>query len=193
MTTDAPLRSTLDHRPRSARSWWLAWPRATLALFLLGLAACGGTLAPSSSLPPSAPSPLVGKRMPDFALPAVDGTKVDTAALRGKVLVVKFFANYCAPCKKTLPAAEQLSKSRPEVAVIGISEDELAAEAQQTVTTYGLTFPVVHDRDNLVAGRFQVTEMPIAFVVDGAGMIRWAADDTHDEADLVRAVEAAGR
>ena len=106
-------------------------------------------------------------------------------------MVVKFFANYCAPCKKTLPAAEELARRRPEVSVIGISEDELASDARRTVATYGLTFPVIHDRDNLIAGRFGVTEMPIAFVIDAAGVVRWAADDTHNEADLERAVDGA--
>ena len=141
--------------------------------------------------PPTAPSPLVAQQLPDFARPTLAGPRVDTEQLRGQVVVIKFFAKYCEPCKKTLPAAERLHQDQPDVAFIGVAEDEYAADVDHMIQTYQLTFPVVHDRGNVLSGRFRVSEMPISFVADGSGTIRWVAGEQHAEEDLERAIAAA--
>lgn len=91
-------------------------------------------------------------------------------------MVVKFFASYCEPCTRTLPDAERLKKARPDVLVLGINEDEYQQTARDLVSEYGLTFPVIHDTDNVLAGRFRVRDMPVTFVLDREGKVRWVAD-----------------
>jgi thiol-disulfide isomerase/thioredoxin len=144
----------------------------------------------AGGLVPSAPSPLLGKPLPDIERRALDGSMIDTKSQRGSVVVVKFFAKYCDPCKRTLPVAEQLHQARPEVVFIGVDEDEYASEAEQMVRTYRLTFPVVHDAGNALAGRFRVGELPVTFVADATGTIRWVAGETQNEDDLGRAIDA---
>jgi thiol-disulfide isomerase/thioredoxin len=140
-------------------------------------------------VPPSAESPLSQHVIPDFDRRALDGPKVDTKALRGKVVVVKFFAEYCEPCKRTLPAAQEMhEKYAGKVAFVGVSEDEQESTARRVVATYGLTFPVVLDRGNVLAGRFRVNEIPVTFVVDAQGTVRWVGGPSHSETDLERAV-----
>jgi cytochrome c biogenesis protein CcmG/thiol:disulfide interchange protein DsbE len=129
--------------------------------------------------------------VPDFARPTVAGDRFDTRAARGKVLVVKFFAKYCEPCKRTLPAVEALHKERPGVSFVGISEDEHEADSVDVVRQYGLTFPVVHDEDNVLSGRYRVDEMPVTFVVDRGGQIVWVGKAKATEDGLARAIEAA--
>jgi cytochrome c biogenesis protein CcmG/thiol:disulfide interchange protein DsbE len=155
------------------------------------IAALGSLACAAGPPPPSAQSPILGRAMPEFKRRAVDGRAVDTQALRGQVVVVKFFAKYCEPCKKTLPAAERIHQADPGVAFIGVAEDEYAADVDHMIQTYRLTFPVVHDRGNVLSGRFRVSEMPISFVVDRAGTIRWVGAEQHTEADLERAIAAA--
>lgn len=163
-----------------------------LALATLPLAApaCGGAAAP---MPPSAASPLAGNPLPDFQRRSLGGAQVDTKGLRGRVVVVKFFAKYCEPCKKTLPAVESLAKERAEIAFIGVAEDEYEADVQEVVGTYGLTFPVVHDRGNVLSGRYRVSEMPVTFVADAQGVVRWVGGPGQSEDDLARAVSAIGQ
>ena len=55
----------------------------------------------------------------------------------------------------------------------------------------GLSFPVVHDASNVLAGRFRVSSMPMTFVADATGMIRWVGAEGQTEGDLRQAVQAA--
>lgn len=143
--------------------------------------------APSGP-PPSAPSPILDASLPGFQRPTVNGEAVSTKE-GGRVTVVKFFAKYCEPCKKTLPEAQRLSQSHPDVLFVGIAEDEYQSDVQAMITQFGLTFPVVHDRGNVLAGRFRVDELPITFVADAAGTIRWVGDGTTSESALEAAIE----
>ena len=95
------------------------------------------------------------------------------------------------PCKATLPAAERLHEAHPEVLFVGIDEDDTTDTARTVVQRFGLTFPVIHDTDNVLSGRFRVSAMPMTFVADGSGVVRWVGGDGQTEDDLRRAVEAA--
>ena len=75
-------------------------------------------------------------------------------------------------------------------AFIGISEDEYASDAQSLVDGFGLSFPVVHDQGNVLAGRFRVSEMPVTFVIDGQGVVQWVGGPGQDEDDLASAIAA---
>jgi len=162
---------------------------APLALALALAPAC--TKGPATP-PPSAPSPLAHGEVPDFSRPTLTGARIDTEQLRGRVVVIKFFAKYCAPCMETLPAAERLHREHPEVAFVGISEDEYASDAQALVDGLSLSFPVVHDQGNVLAGRFRVDEMPVTFVVDGAGVVQWVGGPGQGHEDLEAAIAAYG-
>jgi thiol-disulfide isomerase/thioredoxin len=140
-------------------------------------------------LPPSAPSSILDKPLPGFARRAIGGEAVSTREPSGHVVVVKFFAKYCAPCKKTLPAAQKLHESDADLMFIGIAEDEKRADIDEMVATYGLSFPVIHDRDNLLAGRFRVSVLPATFVADGRGRIRWVGGEKQSESDLAAAID----
>ena len=162
-------------------------PTALLLLLasLLALPACG-----PGALPPSAPSALLAQALPDFQRPALDGAKVDTRASRGQVVVVKFFAKYCEPCKRTLPAAEELHQAHPDVLFIGVAEDERADDVRDVVTTYHLSFPIVHDVSNVLSGRYRVSDMPATFVADASGKIVWVGGPENTESGLPIAISA---
>ena len=149
--------------------------------------ACG---APAAKPPPSsAPSPLHDQALPEFQRPTLRGDTFDTKELAGRVVVVKFFAKHCVPCRRTLPAAETLHRDHPDVGFVGVSEDENAQAADQQVRMYQLSFPVVLDQGNVLAGRFRVAELPAAFVTDKNGRIAWIAGPNQTEDDLRQAVE----
>ena len=74
--------------------------------------------------------------------------------------------------------------------MLGIAEDERESDVRDVATTFGLTFPIVHDTGNALSGRFRVTDMPITFVADKGGRIRWVGGPDQTEAELEAAVSA---
>jgi thiol-disulfide isomerase/thioredoxin len=142
--------------------------------------------------PPSVAHPLVGQPIPEIRhRSTLDGRPFEPSQLAGKPVLVKFFADYCVPCKETLPAAERIHEAHPEVFFLGIAEDESSDTAVALAKRFGLTFPIIHDGGNVLSGRFRVSSMPMTFVADATGVIRWVGGEGQTEADLTRAVEAA--
>jgi peroxiredoxin len=157
------------------------------ALFVAAASACATAPPPP---PPSSPSTLLGAPAPTFRRPTLRGEAFDSAAVGPRLLVVDFFASYCRPCQRTLPALEALHAERPDVAIVGVSLDEDEGRAATVVTRHRLTFPVVLDGGHALAGRYRVTELPSAFVVDAGGRIIWVAGPGAPEDALARAVSA---
>jgi peroxiredoxin len=149
------------------------------------LCSCGQAALP----PPSAPSALLEKPAPSIERRALDGSTVSSAALRGRPVLIEFFAEHCKPCLKSLPALAELSASAPELVIVGVSEDEDEATAVRLKADLGLAFTVIHDRDHVLAGRYRVVDLPATFVLDPRGNVRWYGDRPHDAAELERVVE----
>jgi cytochrome c biogenesis protein CcmG/thiol:disulfide interchange protein DsbE len=160
----------------------------TYSAFVVAIVAGCSASRPAA---PSAPSPLLSAKAPEFRRATLDGPTLETTTLRGKVVVVDFFAEHCAPCVRSLPALEALHKSMPDVAILGVSEDDEVSGARRMVQRHGLSFPVIHDEGHVLAGRYRVTEMPATFVVDARGVVRWRG--TTESADDVRAVVESAR
>lgn len=142
---------------------------------------------------PSLEHPLLGAPLPSIARVTLDGGKLEPDSLRGRVVVVKFFAEYCKPCVRTLPEAERLHGAHPSVAFVGVDEDDSIETAARLAARYRLTFPIVHDRDNVLSGRFRVTELPVIFVADTKGTIRWVGNGAASELDVGSAIEELSR
>jgi peroxiredoxin len=148
------------------------------------IGACAGR-----SLPPSAAQGLLDEPMPDFERTTVNGGIVRASELRGRIVVVEFFAKYCEPCKHTLAAAEKLHRRRKDVVFIGVAEDERRDDVLWLIAEYDLGFPVIHDASNSLSGRFRVREMPATFLIDRTGSIRWVGGPGQAEDDLAHALK----
>ncbi|MNC94381.1 Thiol-disulfide oxidoreductase ResA [compost metagenome] len=72
--------------------------------------------------------------------------------------------------------------------MLGVSEDERQSTARELVSRFQLSFPVVHDAGQILAGRFRVTEMPATFIAGSDGTIQWVGDAEQDEDALERAL-----
>jgi cytochrome c biogenesis protein CcmG/thiol:disulfide interchange protein DsbE len=160
----------------------------------LSVSAIGGACAHQESVaaapPPSSPSRMLDAPFPAFHRPTLQGGTFDSSGASGRLMVIDFFAAYCRPCHRKLPALEALHRRDPRVSVVGVSLDETGDAARKSVTRHHLTFPVVHDAGNVLAGRLRVTELPISFLVDGQGRIRWVGGPDQPDDALARAVAA---
>jgi thiol-disulfide isomerase/thioredoxin len=116
-----------------------------------------------------ATSQLVGKPAPAFALPAVDGPAVALAALRGQVVVLDFWATWCGPCEIAHPLLLALHARHPDVAIIGISDED-----EQVIRDHGASpYPLVRDADATVARDYIVSGIPHVVLIDRAGIVRF--------------------
>jgi thiol-disulfide isomerase/thioredoxin len=164
---------------------------ALILVIVLGGSSCLASEPNETTMPASSQNRLLLQQLPQFRRRALAGAPFDSEEAAGKVVVVKFFAKYCAPCQRTLPEAQRLHRRWRDVAVVGIALDEDPGAVWQQVRRYQLTFPVVHDRGLVLAGRFRVTQMPIAFVADRSGRIVWVGGPDKTGGELWQAVRAA--
>src|SRR5512140_2776862 len=142
-------------------------------------------------MPPSSPSALLGRPAPDLRSRAVAGPAVDPSSLSGKVVVLDFFAEYCIPCRPRLALAERLRRELPEVAFLGVSLDDTAEAARRQAIRSGIGFPVLHDPQFVLAGRFRVNVLPAVVVIGRGGDVAWVGGPEQSEGAIRQAIRAA--
>lgn len=144
---------------------------AALALAACSLLAC---TTPSAPTPTPTKDPMVGKLL---ALSAADlrtpGT-VELGAERGKVVIVDFWASWCAPCRESLPFYERLYAARAKdgLRVLGVSIDVDRALAERFLQEVPTTFAMAWDADQRLAAQLALDTMPTALLVDREGVVR---------------------
>jgi peroxiredoxin len=118
----------------------------------------------------------VGEPPPEINLADLNsGKKISLGALKGKVVVVDFWASWCAPCKEEMPVLESLYKRFKDsgLVIIGVSVDNEAANAKKFLTSVKVSFPIVHDAAHQVTGKYSPPRMPTSYVIDKTGKIRF--------------------
>jgi peroxiredoxin len=119
--------------------------------------------------------PKVGSAAPHFALPRLDGGgTLSLAALRGKAVVLNFWASWCVPCKSEAPAIEQLWRryKGQGVVFVGVDTNDASSDARRFVSAHGITYPVVVDKGGLVAAnRYDIADLPVTYFVNRQGRL----------------------
>lgn len=112
-----------------------------------------------------------GDAFPSFAGAAIVG---EVPATAGKVVVVDFFASWCAPCKASIPALSKLQSEYAArgVVVIGVGIDEDPAKHAAFVARLAPAFTTVHDRSQQLVRQVEVPSMPTTFIVGRDGRVR---------------------
>jgi peroxiredoxin len=118
--------------------------------------------------------PLVGAPAPEVVLKDLQGQEVKLSDLRGKIVLLNFWATWCKPCKEEMPAMQtSYDKLRDQgFVVLAINELEDTERVAEHVRTHNHTFLVVMDHDNHVANRYGVVGLPASFLVDRQGIVR---------------------
>ena len=149
---------------RGLRPTWVA--AGVIALLVLVL--LGNALIDRPSEPPQ-----VGSPVPDFRLTALDGSEMNLAAQRGKVVVINVFASWCAPCREEAAALEQTWQDYQDQGVqfFGIAYKDADSKAQAFLDEFGVTYPSALDPSNRTPRAYGVTGVPETFVVDRQGLL----------------------
>ena len=111
-----------------------------------------------------------GTTPPPFEGPTLDG-HLSSSDVRGKVVLVNFWATWCAECRPEMPVLERLHRELGArgLAIIGINAREAAPAVRRYATELRLTFPLVLDPDGAVSGRYGVVGLPVTFLVGRDG------------------------
>lgn len=117
-------------------------------------------------------APLPGYRAPDFTLTAINGETITLSALRGRPVVLNFWATWCPPCRVEMPFFQRASANyNGRAIVLGISDGETADVVTRFAAQNGLSYPLLPDSDSQVSRQYATRALPTTFFIDADGMI----------------------
>lgn len=157
-----------EHPPKRT-SWMALLPVAVFAV--IGGAFYWGLFNNDDRLP----SALIGKPVPEFDLPPIDGRSdgLSTTNLKGQVSIVNVWASWCVPCRVEMPLLNELA-ARDEVVIFGINHKDRAREALAFLQELGDPYTKIGaDRNGRASIDWGVYGLPETFVVDAEGRIAY--------------------
>jgi cytochrome c biogenesis protein CcmG/thiol:disulfide interchange protein DsbE len=111
-------------------------------------------------------------RAPDFALSRLDGKgELSLASLRGKAVVVNFWASWCVPCRDEAPVLDETWRKYRDrgLVVVGVAVRDFSEDSRRFARRYGMTYPIVKANGNAVERDYGITGVPETFFVDREG------------------------
>jgi thiol-disulfide isomerase/thioredoxin len=152
------------------------------ALLIEGAASTVKSAAESAcgALRPSPMTPALRALVPEFDLPDLAGNGVTLRSLRGRPVLVSFFATWCPPCVEEAPSLEELALrlgDKATVALVSVDED---LDALKKFYAKGSRATVVRDESRKVPESFGTSKFPESFLLDGWGKVRYAFINKRD-------------
>ena len=132
---------------------------------------------------------------PSFTLPSRGGDNVSLASLKGKVVMLNFWASWCGPCRQEMPLLEQMHKRYSAIGftLVGVNVDANSKDAEEWLSKTPVSFPVLFDRDSKVSAMYDVKAMPSTVFIDRQGNVRalhrgYKAGDEGEYLNQIRAL-----
>ena len=153
--------------------------RAAAALLL----STGLVVAPAQAAAPMTPAP-------DFTLRTLEGKNLRLKEQRGQVVLVNFWATWCAPCRQEMPKLNALYEKYKGsgFVLLGVNVDDDARNAASVAAKLGVKFPVLFDTDKNVSKLYELNSMPSTVLIDRDGKVRYVHrgyltgyEDTYDK------------
>ena len=138
------------------------------------------TPAPTATAGPTAtptvapPELELGAPAPDFEVTRFNGETLRLSDLRGQVVVLNFWASWCPPCRREMPAFEDawLGSRDYGVVFVGLAANDFEADARAFADQVGVTYPLGLDLDGAVADEYLVRVMPTTYFIDREGLLQ---------------------
>lgn len=187
-------RKRVSHKQQTKPSRRWLYINLAVAGLLIIIAGFGLVWASQSSSSATVPQPTAqpsGQIAPDFTLTTLDGDTVSLSDLRGKVVLVNFWASWCPPCVAELPTIHQFYQSHQAdgFVVLAVNAQENRGTVSGFINQHGYTFPVLLDPDSVAADEYGIRALPTSFIVDKNGEIQYVHRGEIDTATLKEIVE----
>jgi DsbE subfamily thiol:disulfide oxidoreductase len=119
-------------------------------------------------------TPRLGEPAPSFSLVSVDGSTTSLADLRGRPVLLNFWASWCPPCRGEMPDLDRVAGEYRDrgLVVVGVDLEEDREPVLRYAQTLGLQLSLLLDQGGAVATRYNVTGLPTSYFVDRDGLIR---------------------
>jgi cytochrome c biogenesis protein CcmG, thiol:disulfide interchange protein DsbE len=166
------------------------WSALCVGVAVLALVAVLATRPPATMV--MADSPLVGKSAPPIVAKTFSGSTVSLASLRGKWVLVNFFASWCDACRTEEPQLEAFLYAHPGGArtdVLGVLFGDSEGNGKAFQASEGATWPSVVDEGGIIASDYGVGSLPRSYLVDPSGRIVASIEGAVTSSDLVRWIE----
>jgi cytochrome c biogenesis protein CcmG/thiol:disulfide interchange protein DsbE len=172
-----------DRRLRSLPRGWLVVSALLPIILVLGWAAV--LMARGSAATNGAH---IGQAAPDFALADLDGNPVRLSDLRGRAVIVNFWASWCGPCVEEFPMIRDAAQrhAAQDVAVVGIVYRDNSEAARRFMSRMGAAWPATMDPGEQVAQAFGIYGPPETFFIDANGVVRGRQIGQLNPSDLER-------
>jgi thiol-disulfide isomerase/thioredoxin len=129
--------------------------------------------------PVSTPAPIstginVGNRAPAFTLSSITGSSVSLSSLRGKIVMLNFWATWCGPCLEEMPYMQAIQSTwagDTELAIVTVNVQESFSVVEAYIKSQGYTFTVLMDPGDL-KDQYSVINLPTTYFIDSQGIIR---------------------
>ena len=146
-----------------------------LTLVLL-LASCSAGPEPLDGKSPAVPvkGTQINNLAPDFQLQSLDGQTISLSDLRGKPVLINFWASWCPPCREEMPYLQEIYEEWTDkgLVVLAINIGESSSTAEEFIQSYNLSFTVLLDTEQDIAQRYNITGIPTTLFVDKDGIIQ---------------------
>ena len=128
-----------------------------------------------SFTPARAADILPGQPAPEFTLKSLKDKNLSLKELRGQVVMINFWATWCAPCRQEIPALNTLYEKYRDAGfvLLGVNVDSESVNAIQMVSKLKATYPILFDTDKRASVLYQVSAMPTTILIDRDGKVRY--------------------
>jgi peroxiredoxin len=169
---------TDDRKTHEGREGALIPAALFLAVALIWAVGCGGSKHEGDSPEDVAKATLtqVGQVAPDFTVTTLDGKTFTLSEMRGRTVLLNFFATWCPPCKEEVPHLQEIWEklgTSGQIVMLSIAREETPTEVLPFREKYGLTFPMACDPEREIFARYATGYIPRTYVIFRDGVIRY--------------------
>ena len=180
--------------PEQTRSRWTLWvwlgAAAVVIAGAIGIVFFRGSDATTTR---TTATVRVGSPAPEFTLRLLTGETLSLASLKGKPVLVNFWASNCPHCQQEAPIMVRLYERYRDKGLAVVSINVIwdnANDARQFVETYHLPYPVGLDGGGAIGGAYGVEATPTTFFIDKSGVVRARQDGEGSEAEIAKRIES---